>query len=98
MDPIVTTAQVARCCSTHRDWADLARHLLADFADVPTRSIIDELARARRAGDFFELEGADALDCAELIVRHRVLSATGHAPTAAPPTRVAPVAGIAQVA
>ena len=65
-----------RCCLTHYDWTTLARHLLDDFGGVPSRSIVDELRQAKRAGDFFHLDPADALDCAELIVRYRVASAT----------------------
>ena len=73
------TEVIQRCCPTHRDWMSLAQHLVADFGDVPKRSVIDELVRARRAGELFQLARADALDCAELIVRNRVISATGTA-------------------
>lgn len=89
---------IPRCCRRHRDWATLAEHLLADFADVSAKSVIDELSRARRGGEMFRLELPDALDCAELIVRQRIISATGHlqcpAPrVAGPPADVGPVRG-----
>jgi len=64
-----------RCCPEHHDWATLARHLLADFMDAPTAGVVRELWQARRAVELFSLELADALSCAELIVRHRVISA-----------------------
>jgi hypothetical protein len=66
-----------RCCPAHRDWATLAEHLLHHFADVPASAIIRELRLARDAVELFDLEIVDALDCAELIVRQRVISATG---------------------
>lgn len=90
-----TGAPIPRCCPAHRDWVSLAQHLLADFSDVPPRAIIDELAQAKNASEFFHLEHADALDCAELIVRHRVLIATCRMPST---TSTAPPVTIAQVA
>jgi hypothetical protein len=75
------TALIPRCCATHSNWESLARHLIADFTDVPTHAIIDELSQAKRASELFELANQDALDCAELIVRNRVLIATGQLPS-----------------
>lgn len=69
-----------RCCTDHCDWSTLARHLVADFTDLPVRVIVDELRRAKDAGELFRMELHDALDCAELIVRQRVSSATGIGP------------------
>jgi hypothetical protein len=64
-----------RCCPAHLDWRIPARHLLADFADVPTEQIFGELRHAKHAGEFFDLSAEEALDCAELMVRYRVLIA-----------------------
>jgi len=90
------TVPMTRCCPEHRDWATLAEHLLADFTDVPASAIIRELSRARGVGELFSLELADALDCAELIVRHCAASATGRMPyspsTAGPPPTLVHVA------
>ena len=80
---------VPRCCPAHHDWSNLAQHLLADFDDVPNRAIVDELAQAKRASEFFHLDQADALECVELIVRHRVLSATDPMSGTAPLQRLA---------
>ena len=63
-----------RCCPEHHDWATLAKHLVVEFTDVPGLAVIRELRWARQAGELFSLELADALDCAELIVRQRVSS------------------------
>jgi hypothetical protein len=76
-----TAVPIQRCCSTHGDWESLARHLIADFSEVPTAAIINELSRAKRASELFELGNQDALDGAELIVRYRVLVATGRSPS-----------------
>ena len=70
---------IPRCCADHCDWATLARHLVADFADLPARVVIDELRRARGAGELFRMELPDALYCAELMVRQRVIIATASA-------------------
>jgi len=82
-----TTAAVplARCCPVHDDWAGLARHLLVDFSSVPSRTVVDELRQAQSASRFFGLDLADALHCAELMVRYRVLIATGSHPSPALP-------------
>jgi hypothetical protein len=64
---------IRRCCPAHPDWKTLARHLLADFADVPTQEIFEGLRQAKHAGEFFDLAAADALDCAELMVRYHIL-------------------------
>ena len=79
-----------RCCKTHDDWSSLARHLLVEFRDVPARAIFDELLQARQGGDVFVLTTADALECAELIVRYRVLTAIGRMPSRAPHTVPSP--------
>jgi hypothetical protein len=68
---------IPRCCPAHLDWRTLAGHLFADFSDVPTQALLEELRRARYAGEFFDLSAADTLDCAELMVRYRVLIANG---------------------
>ena len=73
---MVVSLPIPRCCPDHLDWATLARHLCADFATLPDRVIIDELTRAKDAGEMFRLDLPDALDCAEMIVRQRVISAT----------------------
>lgn len=67
---------IPRCSGTHSDWESLTRHLITDFNDVPTEAIINELSQAKRATELFDLGHQDALDCAELIVRNRVLIAT----------------------
>lgn len=72
--------RIPRCCADHHDWTTLAEHLLKDFRDVPASAIISELSRARRAGELFHLGLPDALDCAELIVRQRVIIATDRTP------------------
>ena len=90
------TVPMTRCCPEHRDWATLAEHLLDDFPDVPASAIIRELSRAREVGELFSLELADALDCAELIVRQSAVSATGRMPcsasTGGPPVTLVHVA------
>jgi len=78
------------------EWMTLAQHLLADFSDVPSNSIIDELAQAKGAIEFFQLDHPDALDCAEMIVRHRVLNATSGTPSSS--TRTPALTAIAHVA
>lgn len=65
---------IRRCCPAHPDWKTLARHLLADFAGIPTEEIFEGLRQAKHAGEFFNLTAADALDCAELMVRYHVLN------------------------
>ena len=70
-------APIPRCCLDHRDWAILTRHLIADYGDVPTRIVVEEVTQAQNATRFFGLADDDARDCAEMIVRHRVHSATG---------------------
>lgn len=94
---ITTASRIPRCCPHHRDWASLTRHLVSDFSDVPARTIVGELAHARHASELFQLEGADALDCAELIVRHRVLNATGCL-RVSPSANIAPIENAARVA
>lgn len=84
-----------RCCPSHRDWATLAEHLLGYFTDVPASAVISELRLARDAVELFDLEMEDALDCAELIVRQRVISATG---SMAPSSGAEPPAAFVQVA
>ena len=74
-----------RCCPAHSDWAGLARHLIIDFSSVPSRTVVDELWQAQSASRFFGLDLADALHCAELMVRYRVLIATNSHPSPAPP-------------
>jgi hypothetical protein len=74
-----------RCCAVHDDWAGLARHLVIDFSSVPSRTLVDELWHAQSASRFFGLDLADALHCAELMVRYRVLVATGGHPSPALP-------------
>jgi hypothetical protein len=76
--------RLPRCCPDHRDWTTLADHLLDEFATVPASTIIRELWRARKFGELFDLTPTDALDCAELIVRQRVISATGGMPSRGP--------------
>jgi hypothetical protein len=71
-----TEPPIGRCCRSHGDWQSLTNHLLADFNHVSAEAVINELEQARRASEFFRLGHADALDCAELIVRHRVVAAT----------------------
>jgi hypothetical protein len=83
MNPPVA-GPLPRCCPEHHDWATLARHLVDDFSEVPVLAVIRELRWARQAGRLFGLELADALDCAELIVRQRVLGATGRLPLSTP--------------
>jgi len=74
-----------RCCPVHNDWAGLASHLISDFDSVPIQTVVAELREAQFASRFFGLELADALYCAELMVRYRVLIATGrHPPPALP--------------
>jgi hypothetical protein len=73
--------RLERCCPTHRDWDSLASHLVTDFGDVRSAIVVAELRQAQHAANFFCLNLADALDCAELIVRHRVLVATGERPS-----------------
>ncbi|MDQ1746776.1 MAG: hypothetical protein QOD07_1039 [Frankiaceae bacterium] len=90
------TTPIPRCCTTHSDWAGLARHLVADFGGVPTKAIVDELSHAKRACQLFQLGNQDALDCAELIVRNRVLIATGRSPSV--PATVAWRTAVANVA
>jgi hypothetical protein len=94
--PAATTPiPLQRCCPSHRDWTTLGEHLLVDFRNVSSHSIFDELHHAKRAGEFFHLDPADALDCAELIVRYRVVTATSpvkaaihRSPAGRRPTRV----------
>lgn len=76
MNPPVAVP-IPRCCPHHRDWATLVEHLLVDYTDVPAWSIIDELSRAMQGGELMRLELPDAIDCVELIVRQRIISATG---------------------
>jgi hypothetical protein len=76
-----TYVPLTRCCAHHDDWQILAAHLVLDFAAVSGRNIVVELAEARTAAEEFGLSNDDALDCAELIVRNRVMLATiGTAP------------------
>ena len=74
---MMVSVPFSRCCPDHGDWATLATHLCADFDSLPARVVFDELRRAKVAGELFRLDLPDALDCAELIVRQRVFSATG---------------------
>jgi hypothetical protein len=85
---------IQRCCPTHRDWVSLAGHLISDYSHVPCRVVVAELRQAQHAAAFFGLESADALDCAELMVRYRFLVATSQQPSSAPrtPTSVTRVA------
>lgn len=76
---------VQRCCPVHNDWAGLARHLIIDFSSVPSGTVVAELWQAQTASRFFGLDLADALHCAELMVRYRVLLATGRLPSPALP-------------
>jgi hypothetical protein len=81
---------IPRCCPAHLDWRTLARHLFADFADVPIQEIFEALRQAKHAGEYFELSAADALYCAEVMVRYRVLVDTGR-PTTLPPDMTRPI-------
>jgi len=87
---------IPRCCPEHGDWATLAGHLLDDFTNVPASVVMRELARARQSGELFRLEPRDALYCAELIVRHRVMSTTGRTSNSSSST--APPAPLVHVA
>lgn len=75
-----TSSPLRRCCPVHRDWGTLARHLVTDLDGVPSKAVAAELQQARHAAMLFRLELADALDCAEILVRYRVGVATGTAP------------------
>lgn len=81
---------IPRCCPAHLDWRTLARHLFADFADVPIQEVFEALRQAKHAGEYFELSAADALYCAEVMVRYRVLVDTGR-PTTLPPDMTRPI-------
>jgi len=80
-----TAVPLQRCCPVHSDWAGLARHLITDFSNVPSRTVVAELQQAQSASRFFGLDLADALHCAELMVRYRVLVATDFYPLSALP-------------
>jgi len=87
---LAAAVPLERCCPAHDDWAGLARHLIIDFSSVPSRTVVDELRQAQSASRFFGLDLADALDCAELMVRYRVLIATGAHPSPASPLSAHP--------
>ncbi|HUR52205.1 MAG TPA: hypothetical protein VMZ11_08790 [Mycobacteriales bacterium] len=81
---------LVRCCPTHRSWPDLAAHLLREF-DIPARHLTEELVRAESAAALFALTAAEALACAELMVRNRLaLAGVPRSSTRCPPTQREP--------
>lgn len=72
-----TLSPLPRCCPKHADWRVLSEHLCADFPQVAQRQVVRDLVEARRITQTFGLDGVDALDIAELIVRYRALMASG---------------------
>lgn len=74
---------ITRCCAQHSDWATLTQHLLAAFPAVDPADVVSEVVEARAVSDRFSLETAEALELAEVIVRHKLMLLTGEAPDAA---------------
>ena len=75
-------AGLPRCGAHHDDWPTMAQHLLDDFPECSIVDVVRELRDAKTAVDDVELDN-DALDIAELIVRHRLMVQAGRLPDVA---------------
>jgi hypothetical protein len=78
-----TAEPMTRCCAVHTDWAELAQHLLSEFAEATMATVVRELRRAKTAVEEVGLEDADALAVGELIARHQLMLLTGRVDDAA---------------
>ena len=76
--PLTTGTQpLARCCPQHDDWPTLTEHLVREFPEVSVGAVVRETRQAKDAVTVAALDGADALDTAELIARHQLLILSG---------------------
>jgi len=73
--PVSSPSQ--RCCAAHDDWPTLAEHLLREFSNARPAQVVREIRDARQVVTSVGLIGAEALDVAEVIARHRLKLATG---------------------
>jgi hypothetical protein len=81
--PMTDPERLPRCCEQHTDWPTLAEHLTVAFSQLSEGDIRAELAEARSVIQRFSLEEIDAIEVAELIVRHQLMLRTGEVPDVA---------------
>lgn len=74
---IIQPEPLARCCESHPDWPTLSQHLLVDFAELSIDDVIREVRRAKDAAAETGMQGAEALETAELIARHQLMLLAG---------------------
>lgn len=81
----MSSDRLPRCCTTHTDWSDLAKCLLADYAPpLDDRTVLAEVQRAHAAvSEMIPLSGTDQLEAAELIIRNRLEMTSGRRPDSA---------------
>lgn len=79
----VQLEKLPRCCPRHDDWVTLGEHLATDFPAVTVGALLHDLVDARVTTERLGLEPAEALDIAELMVRHKLMLATGQLPDGA---------------
>lgn len=79
----VLPEKLPRCCRRHDDWVTLGEHLVADFPGIAVGDLLRDLVDARLTTERLGLDPAEALEIAELIVRHTSMLATGQLPDAA---------------
>jgi hypothetical protein len=70
------------CCESHRDWPQLAQHLVESFPDIPLVEIVGLVNRTRQAEAAFGLPEVEHLATAEIIVRHQLVQLSEHAGSA----------------
>jgi hypothetical protein len=69
--------RLPRCCAQHDDWQQLAEHLCRDFPSLASEQVLRNVLDAQVTTARFDLPPTEALDVGELIVRYRLLMATG---------------------
>jgi hypothetical protein len=79
----VQLEKLPRCCPRHDDWVTLGEHLAADFVGVAVGDLLHDLIDARVTTERLGLDQGEALDIAELMVRHKLMLATGQLPDVA---------------
>lgn len=75
--------RLPRCCAEHHDWQTLAEHLSRDFSTVASDQVLRNVLDVQAVAQRFDLDEREALDVGELIIRYRLMLATGRIPDVA---------------
>ncbi|MGN6474491.1 MAG: hypothetical protein ACTHK4_12700 [Mycobacteriales bacterium] len=75
--------RLPRCCAQHDSWQVLAEHLCIDFPAVSSDQVLRNILDVQAVSQRFDLDDREALDIGELVVRYRLMVATGQIPDVA---------------